>query len=731
MSSDPITVSERELASGPVAHAPGTESAAPIDFIFLVDLSGSFGDDLPNFVASAPSIAAQLLSINEDSRFAIASFVDLPEDSFGSDGDYVYNADLALTDNAADFQDALAGLEISSGGDFPESQLPALFYAASGVGLDLREDSRKIVLVVTDAAAHTAEDYGLTTDDEVRAFLNEHSGTRGGPASGLEFPEGFSDGFVSAISEVLGSDDVVPIFAVTEGATSEYDGYVSELGVGATAPLSSSGDNVSDALSYAIADIAGSITEEGDGGTDRITGASGSDSVFGLDGEDTLGGGSGDDFIDGGSDDDTVSGGPGDDTLRGGTGDDVLNGGAGNDVLEPGLGSDEVFVGAGDDRISGAASELDGTTVNGFHRGDAVVVRIANMTEDDFSVYAGADGGTVMEIDANRDGLVDATLTFDTVFDKDDLTIETAGFDTIILRPYNLPPSDILLSTQVVTENSLGGTVVGELTTIDPDEDDAHTYSMANDAGGRFTIENDRLVVAEGAVIDYESERTIDVAITTTDRAGASLTLDFTIEVENVFESEILDVERFFNKGNGAHFLTASATEAAEIGASMPRLAAEGIAFRALEVDAIGTVDGAGSVPVYRFYNASLGTHFYTASAPERDYLVAHNSKYTLEGVAFSAFQDSGAFADLEEVYRLYNMNTGRHHWTMSEAEVASLDRTEGWVTEGIAFYAFEKDFEIDTGETGQVSAMETLERAIEAAQDDAAWLALEEDMFV
>jgi hypothetical protein len=49
----------------------------------------------------------------------------------------------------------------------------------------------------------------------------------------------------------------------------------------------------------------------------------------------------------------------------------------------------------------------------------------------------------------------------------------------------NDAPTDILLSAASVTEGSLTGSVVGTLTTLDPDGGATYTYALLDDAGGR------------------------------------------------------------------------------------------------------------------------------------------------------------------------------------------------------------------------------------------------------
>ena len=83
---------------------------------------------------------------------------------------------------------------------------------------------------------------------------------------------------------------------------------------------------------------------------------------------------------------------------------------------------------------------------------------------------------------------------------------------------------------------------------------------------------------------------------------------------------------------------------------------------------------------MFRLYNPNSGEHFYTSSAPEKDNLVSVGWKY--EGVAWNAPKISNV-----PVYRLYNPNAGDHHYTISAAEKDNLVKA-GWRYEGIGWYS-------------------------------------------
>lgn len=82
---------------------------------------------------------------------------------------------------------------------------------------------------------------------------------------------------------------------------------------------------------------------------------------------------------------------------------------------------------------------------------------------------------------------------------------------------------------------------------------------------------------------------------------------------------------------------------------------------------------------MYRLYNPNSGEHFYTAHKKERDLLkrVGWND----EGIGWYA-PTSG-----DPVYRVYNPNAGDHHYTPHKSERDHLVKV-GWRSEGIGWYS-------------------------------------------
>ncbi|HET6967030.1 MAG TPA: hypothetical protein VFI44_02080 [Ornithinibacter sp.] len=152
-----------------------------LDVCLVVDLSGSYDDDLPNIASLAPGIWDDIVAGGvSDLRFGLATFVDYPFPSWGSTifPDYAYRLDQQLTSSRTDWLTAVSAMTTRDGFDEPESQYEALYQVATGAGRDVtpagasegdvapgqecayREDATKVVILTTDASFHDAGDGG-------------------------------------------------------------------------------------------------------------------------------------------------------------------------------------------------------------------------------------------------------------------------------------------------------------------------------------------------------------------------------------------------------------------------------------------------------------------------------------------------------------------------------------------------------------------------------------------
>lgn len=142
-------------------------------------------------------------------------------------------------------------------------------------------------------------------------------------------------------------------------------------------------------------------------------------------------------------------------------------------------------------------------------------------------------------------------------------------------------------------------------------------------------------------------------------------------------------VFRFYNPKAGVHFYTASAAERDNVISKLSGVwRYEGVSYN------LNYSSPSNTAPLYRFYNIRTGTHFYTASAAERDNVVKTlGSIYRLEGLAYFVSPTSGT--GTATVYRFYNMKAGTHFFTASSAERDNVIRTLSSIYryEGPAFF--------------------------------------------
>ena len=142
-------------------------------------------------------------------------------------------------------------------------------------------------------------------------------------------------------------------------------------------------------------------------------------------------------------------------------------------------------------------------------------------------------------------------------------------------------------------------------------------------------------------------------------------------------------VYRFFDSTNGTHFYSASETERNALIQTRPDLVYEGVG---LESVASPSADLAAA-PVYRFFDVANGTHFYSISPAERDSILATRPDLTFEGTAF--YEHATLQTGDTPVYRFFDKIDGTHFFTASASERSTVLATRSdLVDEGVGFYA-------------------------------------------
>jgi len=98
-------------------------------------------------------------------------------------------------------------------------------------------------------------------------------------------------------------------------------------------------------------------------------------------------------------------------------------------------------------------------------------------------------------------------------------------------RGQNHAPTGLDLTPDNVAENSSVGTVVGMLSTTDPDEGDTHTYALETSDVPFAIVNGNELRV--GGPLDYETQNSYELAIRTTDAGRRSLARTLTVAVDD------------------------------------------------------------------------------------------------------------------------------------------------------------------------------------------------------
>lgn len=190
-------------------------------------------------------------------------------------------------------------------------------------------------------------------------------------------------------------------------------------------------------------------------------------------------------------------------------------------------------------------------------------------------------------------------------------------------------------------------------------DNDIFGYSVAADgdyaAVGAIGVDNDR-----GAVYIYD---------------GISL--------------QLAPVHRFWSPYLSRHFYTISQAEKDYVITHWSNTwMYEGIAYYTFPENAVP-----GLLPVHRFWSSTHSSHFYTINEAEKDYVIANYPDFiwAYEGEVFYAFPEGQQVANTIPVYRFWSASLSSHFYTASESEKEFLiTRPErGWEYEGVAWYVY------------------------------------------
>jgi hypothetical protein len=130
---------------------------------------------------------------------------------------------------------------------------------------------------------------------------------------------------------------------------------------------------------------------------------------------------------------------------------------------------------------------------------------------------------------------------------------------------------------------------------------------------------------------------------------------------------------RYWNAGIGDHFYT---TDWSELGSGRHGWAYEGIQCH------VSPQRVTGFIPLYRYWNPTIGDHFYTTSWAELG-----SGRYGWAFERIQCYVTASRLSGTVPLYRYWNAGIGDHFYTTSWAELGS--GRYGWAFEGIQCYVY------------------------------------------
>jgi hypothetical protein len=201
----------------------------------------------------------------------------------------------------------------------------------------------------------------------------------------------------------------------------------------------------------------------------------------------------------------------------------------------------------------GAANEVLENAANGTAVGLTVLAfdpaggLVTYSLSDDAGGRFAIDSSTgiVTVLDGSLLNYESSTSHSITVVASDGLLTSSESFSIAILNAPPSVPVDSDPALNSVPENAANGTPVGLTANSTDPAGGAITYSLSDDAGGRFAIDSSTGVVTvlDGTLLDYESDTSHTITVVASDGL-LTTSQSFLIAVENVNEALTLDVQQ-------------------------------------------------------------------------------------------------------------------------------------------------------------------------------------------
>jgi len=152
------------------------ENTKPVDFVFLIDSTGSMGSSINSVKNNAQRLIQEKLgSGSRNCRVAVADYRDFPVSPYGDSGDYVFKLRCGFTTDASAAISSLSGITANGGADTEEAVYSAIATCIDGYGAALggwRTNAVKTIMLMCDAGPHDPEPYTGYTRAKIIKMLN-------------------------------------------------------------------------------------------------------------------------------------------------------------------------------------------------------------------------------------------------------------------------------------------------------------------------------------------------------------------------------------------------------------------------------------------------------------------------------------------------------------------------------------------------------------------------------
>jgi hypothetical protein len=163
----------------------GVAAAVPLDVFFVLDATGSMGDELDRLTATVDSVVDRIAALDGDPDVRLGMTV------YRDERDAFLTRTFDFTDDVAAFRDALAEVEAGGGGDDPEALDEALAAALEEPSWRDPGEAVQLIFVVADAPPQVRRNVDTPYDESLLEAATRgiriHSVGASGSSDGAEY----------------------------------------------------------------------------------------------------------------------------------------------------------------------------------------------------------------------------------------------------------------------------------------------------------------------------------------------------------------------------------------------------------------------------------------------------------------------------------------------------------------------------------------------------------------